>query len=129
MTRDEHNRHYRSLRDRLVEGVLDIPGTQLTGHPEERLANHASFVIEGVDGNQLLAALDLQGFACSSGSACKTGDPEPSEVLLALGIPSSLALGSLRVTVGRGNTPQQIDSFCQALEQSIQRLRTSQDSA
>jgi cysteine desulfurase len=127
--RDGHNRHYQSLRDRLIEGTLDIPGTRLTGHPIERLSNHASFVFEGVDGNQLLAALDLQGFACSSGSACKTGDPEPSQVLLSLGIPNELALGSLRVTVGRSNTPDQIEAFCQALERSIQRLRATEGGA
>lgn len=126
-TRAEHNRYYQSLRDLLIEGVLDIPGTQLTGHPVERLPNHASFVIEGIDGNQLLAALDLQGFGCSSGSACKTGDPTPSEVLLSLGIPDELALGSLRVTVGRSNTPDQIASFCRALAKTVDRLRASEN--
>jgi cysteine desulfurase len=128
-TRAEHNRHYLSLRDSLIEGVLDIEGTRLTGHPVERLPNHASFVIDGIDGNQLLAALDLQGFGCSSGSACKTGDPEPSEVLLSLGIPLELALGSLRVTVGRSTTQEDIDTFIPTLEGAIERLRTTEGTA
>ncbi|MEX1071430.1 MAG: cysteine desulfurase family protein, partial [Anaerolineales bacterium] len=87
------------LRDRVIEGVLNsIPDSRLSGHRQLRLANHASFVFKGVDGNALLMLLDNAGFACSSGSACKTGDPEPSDVLLAMGFSREWALGSLRVT-------------------------------
>lgn len=115
---------FRALRDRLIEAIVDrIPGAQLTGHPTDRLPNHCSFVFEGVDGNQLLAALDLAGFACSSGSACKTGDPEPSEVLLALGLEPNLALGSLRVTVGRQTSSLQVDAFLEVLPEAVARLR------
>ena len=105
---------------------MTIPGVQLTGHPTERLPNHASFVIAGVDGNQLLASLDLKGFGCSSGSACKTGDPTPSDVLLEMGIPAELALGSLRISVGRSNTLEQIDRFCEALEEVVAQLRATE---
>ena len=77
----------------------EIPAARLTGHPVYRLPNHASFVFEGADGNVLLMLLDAAGFACSSGSACKTGSPKPSEVLTAVGLPPEWALGSLRVTV------------------------------
>lgn len=113
-----------ALRDRLIEGVLEgVPDARLTGHPSERLPNHASFVFPGIDGNQLLAALDLEGFACSSGSACKTGDPEPSRVLRQLGFGDSLALGALRVTLGRSNTIGQVDRFLDVLPTVIARLR------
>lgn len=125
--RQEHNQHYQALRAELIERVLSaIPDARLTGHPVQRLPNHASFVFEGIDGNALLAALDLAGFACSSGSACKTGDPEPSGVLLAIGLSPELALGSLRVTIGRPTTSSQIDSFCQALPAVIERLRQNE---
>ena len=70
----------------------------------ERLPNHASFVFNGVDGNALLMMLDVEGIACSSGSACKTGNPEPSDVLTNLGFNHDWALGSLRVTLGTYTT-------------------------
>jgi len=113
------------LRDRIIDQVRDrLPDARLTGHPVERLPNHASFVIPGVESNALLAALDLAGFACSAGSACKTGQPEPSRVLTAIGQPRDLALGSLRVTVGRFTTADQVESFLQALPLLIARLRS-----
>jgi cysteine desulfurase len=112
------------LRDRLLDEVpRSIAGTQVTGHSQHRLPNHASFVFEGIEGNQLLAALDVAGYGCSSGSACKTGEPEPSEVLLALGLTPQLALGSLRVTVGRSTSEDDIGSFLSALPAVVGRLR------
>jgi cysteine desulfurase len=116
--------HVQPLRDRLEGGLLEaIPAARLTGHPVQRLPNHASFVFRGVDGNALLTMLDAAGFAVSSGSACKTGSPEPSEVLLALGLPKEWALGSLRVTLGAGNTPAQIEALLDALPQLVQQAR------
>jgi len=116
---------FRALRDRIIDQVQHrLPDARLTGHPVERLPNHASFVIPGVEANALLAALDLAGFACSAGSACKTGEPEPSRVLTAIGQPRELALGSLRVTVGRSTTSEEVDSFVQALPQVVARLRS-----
>ena len=115
---------FRKLRDRIVDSVLgSVPGALLTGHPTERLPNHASFVFEGVDSNQLLAALDLAGYACSSASACKTGEPEPSEVLLAIGLDSRLATSSLRVTVGRQSTSVEVEAFLTSLPEAVSRLR------
>lgn len=120
----KHSAHLTAMRDRLIGQVLEeIPQTQLTGHPTQRLPNHASFVFHQVDGNLLLMNLDLAGFACSSGSACKTGNPEPSDVLTAMGIADSWALGSLRVTLGLDTTPNHIDSLCKALPPIIQKLR------
>jgi cysteine desulfurase len=101
----------------------EIPNTQLTGHPEERLPNHASFLFKGVDGNDLLMMLDLEGFACSSGSACKTGNPEPSDVLISLGFTREWALGSLRVTLGMYTQPAEIERFLLCLPQVISKLR------
>jgi cysteine desulfurase len=124
--RSADTQRLRRFRDRILEEVpRAIPGSHVTGHPQLRLPNHASFVFEGVKGNQLLAALDVAGFACSSGSACKTGEPEPSDVLLALGLPSELALGSLRVTVGKATTEEEIRSFLGALSGVVDRLRKS----
>ncbi len=122
--RDERQERLRPMRDRIIGRVLeDVPAARLTGHPINRLPNHASFVFDGVDGNALLMMLDVAGYACSSGSACKTGDPEPSGVLLALGLPRSWALGSLRVTLGKDTTPQEVESFLADLPGIIERVR------
>jgi cysteine desulfurase len=124
---DEHEEHYqdaRAQRDRLISAILSlIPDARLTGDPTHRLPNHASFVLRGVDSNQLLAALDLAGFGCASGSACKTGDTAPSQVLTAIGLPPAWALGSLRVTVGRSTTHKDIESFLNTLPSLVERLR------
>ena len=113
------------LRDRIIGQVLEeIPDSRLTGHPVDRLPNHASFVFRNLDGNSLLMMLDVDGFACSSGSACKTGDPEPSDVLLALGMDRGWALGSLRITLGTGNSPAEIDQFINYLPEAVARVRS-----
>jgi cysteine desulfurase len=117
---------YSALRDRLIHEVLEkIPHTRVTGHPTERLPNHASFVFDAVDGNHLLMMLDLKGFACSSGSACKTGSPQPSEVLTAIGLPKAWALGSLRVTLGRDSSQEAISDFLDVLPGLIEQQRGS----
>jgi cysteine desulfurase len=122
--KEEHLKATLPLRQRLIEQVLaQIPDSKLTGHPKERTPNHASFVFKGLDGNALLMALDVEGYACSSGSACKTGDPEPSEVLTALGLDREWALGSLRVTLGRPTTAEEIEAFLTTLPQIVERLR------
>jgi cysteine desulfurase len=113
------------LRDHLIGAVLEeIPGSRLTGHPVERLPNHASFVFENVDGNLLLQMLDAAGFACSSGSACKTGNPQPSEILTAIGLSRSWAFGSLRITLGKNTTPADIDAFLHVLPDLVRRVRS-----
>jgi cysteine desulfurase len=114
------------LRDRIIAGVrAGVPGAVLTGHPTERLPNNASFCIPGTDGESLIVALDLEGFAVSSGSACTSGETEPSQVLLALGLDRELAKGSLRVTVGRSTTETHVDRFVDALSRGVARLRDS----
>ena len=120
----QRTQHVQTLRDRIIEHTLsEIPDSQLTGHPHHRMPNHASFVFKGVDGNALLMMLDVEGFACSSGSACKTGSPEPSEVLTSLGYSDDWALGSLRVTLGKQTLPEEIETFNRHLPAAIQRVR------
>lgn len=112
------------LRDHVIGRVLEeIPDVQLTGHPEQRLPNHASFIFKGVDGNALLMLLDVKGYACSSGSACKTGDPEPSEVLTAIGLSRDWALGSLRITLGTHTSPDDIEQFLIDLPLLVKKAR------
>ena len=123
--REQRIAHVQPLRDQIIGRVLEeIPDSQLTGHPQNRLPNHASFVFKDVDGNLLLQLLDAAGFACSSGSACKTGNPEPSEVITALGLSRDWALGSLRITLGKDSTPEQIDSFVKTLPSLIEKARS-----
>lgn len=120
----ERAEHLVPLRDHLIGRVLEeIPRVRLTGHPSQRLPNHASFVFEGMDGNTLLQMLDVAGFACSSGSACKTGNPQPSEVLTAIGFSRSWALGSLRVTLGQSTTPEHIEALVRVLPDLVKRVR------
>jgi len=112
----------RQMRDYLIDGILsNIPHVKLSGHRTDRLPNHASFVFPGVNGNHLIMLLDGAGFACSSGSACKMGDPKPSGVLKALGYSNDWSLGSLRVTLGSGTTFDQLDAFLDVLPDLVKK--------
>ncbi len=122
---EENARKYRPMRDRLIGRVLEeIPDARLTGHAVERLPNHASFVFKGVDGNALLMLLDGKGYACSSGSACRVGNPKPSEILLATGLSEEWALGSLRITLGRDTTPEDVDALADDLPDLVAAARS-----
>ncbi len=127
LTNEERNQrvtHVKPLRDRIIGTVLEmIPDARLTGHMEARLPQHASFAFKAVDGNLLLTLLDAAGFACSSGSACKTGNPEPSEVMNAIGLSRDWGLGSLRVTLGVHTTAADVDSFLKVLPDLVQKAR------
>ena len=117
--------NYRERRDQIIAGVMSrIPGVQLSGHPTRRLPNHASFVFDGIEGNALLMHLDTRGIAAGTGSACNTGNPDPSEVLLAMGFSPSLAMGSLRLTVCQQTTAAQIEYVLDRLVESVDKLRT-----
>ena len=114
------------LRDRIIDGVLGgVPDAVLNGHRTERLPNNANFCIAGVEGESLIVALDLEGFAVSSGSACTSGETEPSYVILALGRDRELAKGSLRVTVGRATTEADVEAFLATLPGVVERLRSA----
>jgi cysteine desulfurase len=122
--RDQRVTHVKPLRDQIIGAVLEtIPDSRLTGHMESRLPHHVSFVFKDVDGNLLLTLLDATGFACSSGSACKTGNPEPSEVMNAIGLSREWGLGSLRVTLGRDTTSGDVESFLRVLPELVSKAR------
>ena len=120
---EQTNSRLCALRDQLIERLLKIPGAHLTGHPTERLPNNASFCFEGIEGESVLLNLDMLGIAASSGSACTSASLDPSHVLLALGIPVELAHGSLRLTLGKENTQQDIDTIVDALPDILEKLR------
>ena len=94
----------REMRDRLRDGLLAIGGVEQTGHPRDRLPNHLSAIVRDADGQDIVQALDLEGVACSTGSACTTGSTDPSHVLTAMGYPPEEARGALRLTAGRTTT-------------------------
>ncbi len=122
--RDARIAHVRPLRDQIIGTVLElIPDSQLSGDMLSRLPHHASFVFKDVDGNLLLTLLDAAGFACSSGSACKTGNPEPSEVMNAIGLSREWGLGSLRVTLGKDTKPADVEEFLSALPDLVAKAR------
>ena len=113
-----------NLRDRLIAGVLDrIPDVHLNGHPIQRLPNNANFTFKYIEGEAVLIQLDLVGVAASSGSACSTGAVEPSHVLRAMGVPPEEAFGSLRLSLGRENTEEDVDYVLEVLPPIVERLR------
>lgn len=123
--REKRTAHIRPLRDKIIGTVLEtVPDSRLTGDMESRLPHHASFAFKDVDGNLLLTLLDAAGFACSSGSACKTGNPEPSEVMNAIGLSRDWGLGSLRVTLGKDTLPEHVEAFLAALPELVEKART-----
>lgn len=121
---EQSSSHESQLRDHLIGSVLEqISGSRLTGHPTKRLANHASFIFDKLSGNTLLMILDAEGFACSSGSACRSGNPQPSDVLLAIGVDPESALGSLRVTIGRETKREDINALISFLPKAVASAR------
>jgi cysteine desulfurase len=120
----ESNAHVQRLRDRLVEGILSrVTDCELTGHPTQRLPNNASFVFKHVEGESILLSLDVRGIYASSASACTSGSIEPSHVITALGYPPEIGRGSLRLTTGRENTDEDVDTVLEELPKAIETLR------
>lgn len=121
---DKETERLAALRDRLIKEVQErIEDVKLNGHPENRVPNNINFSFKYIEGESLLLNLDLKGIAASTGSACSSGSLEPSHVLLAMGVPVELAHGSLRVTLGRDNTEEDVDYFLGVLEEVVGRLR------
>jgi cysteine desulfurase len=113
-----------ALRDRLIEGIRAVvPEVVLNGHPTRRLPNNANLAFPGLEAEVLLLNLDLEGVAASAGSACTAGSLEPSYVLQAIGRARDLGRGSLRLTVGRGTTADEIESVVDRLGGIVRRLR------
>ena len=124
--REANSRACRVLRDRLSEGILArIPRSQLNGHPERRLANNVNVSIRGVEGEALLDRLNGAGIAASSGAACGSSTWEPSHVLIAMGLPLEMAVGSLRLTLGPSNTEEEVDYLLGVLPDLVRSLRES----
>jgi cysteine desulfurase len=118
------------LRDHLEEQILkNIEGVQIAGRFERRLPNTTSMTIADVDGEALLMALDVRGFSVSTGAACSSGSPEPSPVLLAMGLSRSEAQSSLRISLGWENTAEEITRFVEALTVVVQHLRSLHERA
>lgn len=112
------------MRDYLIRCIEEkIPGATLTGHRVMRLPGHVSFCFEGIQGESALIMLDMQGICASSGSACTTGDPRPSHVLLAAGMSEELARGSLRLTLSEENTMEELDTVVESLAGIVEKLR------
>ena len=121
---DAENRRVGSLRDRLEQSILDrIPDTCVNGAGAARVPNTTNIRFDGIDSDALLIALDLKGFAVSSGAACSSGAPEPSHVLLAMGLSRLEARSSIRFSLGRSNTIEQVDALIEALVDSVTHLR------
>ncbi len=114
----------KDLGQRLTQGILDaIPNTRLTGHPVNRLPGSVSVCFDYVEGESILLMLDSYGIMASSGSACTSGSLDPSHVLLALGLPHETAHGSLRLTMGKDNTREDVDKVLEVLPPIIKNLR------
>ena len=117
-------RHLLSLRDKLINGILNtIEESYLNGHPVKRLPNNTHFRFTAVEGESLLLLLDNMGIAASTGSACSSKKLEPSRALTAIGIDPADAHGSLRFTVGRGNTGEEVDYLLERLPDMVSKLR------
>jgi cysteine desulfurase len=120
----ENAAHMKKLRDLLIKGVMDnIPQVRLNGHPEKRLPGNANFCFDYIEGESILLSLDIIGVAGSSGSACTSGSLDPSHVLLAIGLPAGVAHGSLRLSIGKHTTVEDINYVVENLIQIIERLR------
>ncbi|MFQ6126245.1 MAG: cysteine desulfurase family protein [Candidatus Heimdallarchaeota archaeon] len=124
LVKEDHIQHMIHLRDKLIEAVLTrIPHTQLTGPHKGRLCNHASFVFNYVEGESMLLHLDMRGIAVATGSACSSKRLEASHVLTAIGLPPEVSHGSLRFTLGRENTEEEIDLTVENLIEIVEKLR------
>lgn len=112
------------LRDYLIERILkEIPYTRLNGHSKKRLPNNVNISFQFVEGESILIMLDMAGICASSGSACTSGSVDPSHVLLAIGLPHEITHGSLRLTIGYGNTKEEMDTVVDNLKRIITNLR------
>ena len=112
------------LRDRLIAGLKEIPHSALNGDAEKRLPGNVSFCFEGIEGESLLLLLDEKGISASSGSACTSGSLDPSHVLLAIGRVHDVAHGSLRLTLGRENTAEDVEEIITAVKDVVAYLRS-----
>ena len=123
-TMKEESARLKALAKKLTDGVLQIPETILTGDPENRLPGACSFAISAIEGESLVLYLDMEGICTSTGSACSTGSLDPSHVLMAIGLSHEVSHGSLRVTLGRFNTEEEVDYIIETLPKVVEKLRS-----
>ncbi|MBQ7726030.1 MAG: cysteine desulfurase NifS [Clostridia bacterium] len=124
---DEMNvisRRVAALRDRVAEGLSRIPHAKINGDPSRGLPGTVNLCFEGIEGESLLLLLDDRGICASSGSACTSGSLDPSHVLLALGLPHEVAHGSLRISLGRENTEEDVEHILEQVPQVVTYLRS-----
>jgi cysteine desulfurase len=119
----EESSRMKGMRDELIEEILTIDETYLTGHPERRLPHHASFRFSHIEGESILLSMDAEGIQVSTGSACSSKTLEPSHVLLAIGLKHEEAHGSMVLTLGRSNTIEQVPHVVDAVRDTVERLR------
>ena len=119
----EKTARVQAMRDRLIGALTKLPKTHLNGHPHRRLPGNCNISFEGVEGEALLLLLDNRDICASSGSACTSGSLDPSHVLLAIGLPHEVAHGSLRLSLGDLNTPDQVEEIITGVTQVVERLR------
>jgi cysteine desulfurase len=122
--RPEVSRRLRRQRERLKSAVLAVDGTEVTGHPTDRLPGLLSIIARGTDGTAVALSLDLEGIACSVGSACTTGSTEVSHVLTAMGFPDEEARGALRLSLGRTTTDADVETVCEVVPRTLLSIRT-----
>ena len=120
---EETNKTLLEMRELLIKGLLKLPKTHLNGHPTERLANNVNVTFEYIEGESLLLLLNAKGIFASTGSACNSSSLEPSHVLTACGVPHEIVHGSLRLSLGRMNTREDVDRVLEVLPEIVQRLR------
>lgn len=121
---DENAAKLSALRDRLIDGISEIPHSILNGDREKRLPSNVNFCFEGIEGESLLLLLDDKGICASSGSACTSGSLDPSHVLLAIGRPHEVAHGSLRLSLSEENTDEEIDYTIKSVKETVEYLRS-----
>ena len=119
----EKTARVQAMRDRLIGALTKLPKTHLNGHPHRRLPGNCNISFEGVEGESLLLLLDNRDICAPSGSACTSGSLDPSHVLLAIGLPHEVAHGSLRLSLGDLNTPDQVEEIITGVTQVVERLR------
>jgi len=112
-----------ALRDRLIAGLLEIPGSRLNGGISPRLCGNVNVSFAGVEGESLVLGLDIRGVCASSGSACASGSEEPSHVLRAMSVPEDMLKGSLRLTLSEFNTADEVESAVWAVRETVETLR------